>query len=139
MSRDIEPRLFPLKEIVNPLGNVYHALKKTDASFTSFGEAYFTTIKEKSIKGWKKHTVMDMNLIVPAGNVTFFVYNEYIDKLWSFKIGTDNYCRLYVPSDLWVAFRGESNIAALILNIASIEHDPQEAINVPLNSFSIYP
>ena len=123
--------------ISNPLGNIYHALKKTDASFISFGEAYFTTINQNSIKGWKKHTVMDMNLIVPVGNVTFFVYNEYIERLWSFNVGSDNYCRLFIPSNLWVAFRGETNPSAVILNIASVVHDPSEAINVPLNTYPI--
>ena len=36
--------LTPIKIITNPKGDVMHALKRTDDSFSEFGEAYFSTI-----------------------------------------------------------------------------------------------
>ena len=78
---------------------------------------------------------MLMNLFVPNGEVTFFLHDETKKITESHNIGINNYGRLTVPPEIWVAFRGESE-NNLILNIASIEHDPNESENADLSSFS---
>ena len=35
----------PLKHIVVPKGDIYHALKSTDEGYVGFGEAYFSQIE----------------------------------------------------------------------------------------------
>ncbi|EJL6645127.1 dTDP-4-dehydrorhamnose 3,5-epimerase, partial [Vibrio cholerae] len=57
----------PLKQILLDKGAVFHGIKSTDDTFYGFGEAYFSQANHSSIKGWKKHTKMNMNLIVPVG------------------------------------------------------------------------
>jgi len=47
-------------------------------------------------------------------------------------LSKNNYQRLTISPNLWVAFKGVSSTYNLILNIASIEHDPEEAINIDL-------
>ena len=42
----------PIKKIHHEKGDIYHALKSTEDSFTEFGEAYFTTVHKGDIKGW---------------------------------------------------------------------------------------
>ena len=39
-----------------------------------------------------------------------------------------NYKRLTIPPGLWVAFEGIGMNLNLLLNIADLEHDPQEII-----------
>ena len=86
MDRDLEPlfdgvSLNKLKKIPNPKGDIFHALKSSEDSFSGFGEAYFSSIKETEIKGWKKHTKMTMNLIVPVGSIMFYIYDDgSVDK-----------------------------------------------------------
>lgn len=123
--------LTPLKQIYHPKGDIFHAMKKSDAGFDGFGEAYFSTIHQDDMKGWKKHTKMTLNVVVPIGEIEFVVYNE--KEFLSVKLSSRNYQRLTVKSGLWVAFRGigESN---MLLNLASLEHDPAEAINQPLDA-----
>lgn len=123
--------LTPLKQIHNPKGDVFHAMKKSDMGFDGFGEAYFSTIHQGDIKGWKKHTQMTLNLVVPIGEIEFIVYNE--KEFFSVKLSSKNYQRLTVQRGLWMSFRGveESN---MLLNLASLEHDPDEAINQPLDA-----
>ena len=124
--------LTPLKQIHNPKGDVFHAMKKSDAGFDGFGEAYFSTIHKDDIKGWKKHTKMTLNLVVPVGKIEFIVYDENSKEFFSIELSQDNYQRLTVKPNLWMAFRGvEEN--SMLLNLASIEHDPSEAINVELS------
>ena len=43
----------PLKHIVVPKGDIYHALKSTDEGYAGFGEAYFSQIEQGAAKGWK--------------------------------------------------------------------------------------
>lgn len=129
--------LSPLKQIANSKGDIYHALKKSDDNFYGFGEAYFTTVNFNEIKGWKKHSRMILNLIIPVGEIEFVIYD---DREWSktkgeffsVKLSQDNYQRLTISTGLWVAFKGSGKQLNLLLNVASMEHDPGESINVEL-------
>lgn len=125
--------LTPLTQIFHPKGDVYHAMKKSDPGFGGFGEAYFSTIHKGDIKGWKKHTQMTLNLVVPLGEIEFVIYDG--TDFFSTKLSQTNYQRLTVAPNLWVAFRGidETNI---LLNLANMEHDPSEALNLVLDEIS---
>jgi dTDP-4-dehydrorhamnose 3,5-epimerase len=132
--------LTPLRQIHHPKGDVFHAMKKSDAGYEGFGEAYFSTIHKDDIKGWKKHTQMTLNLVVPVGEIEFVMYDDRDDsssngKFLSATLGMDTYQRLTVAPNVWVAFRGlkETN---LLLNLASIEHDPAEAITINLDKIT---
>lgn len=133
--------LTPLKQIVNPKGDLYHAMKQSDNGYKSFGEAYFSTVTKDEIKGWKKHTVMVLNLIVPIGAVEFIIYDDRIDsstknQFFSLILSQENYQRLTVPAGVWMAFRGIGEDLNMLLNIASIEHDPSEAISKQLTDIN---
>jgi dTDP-4-dehydrorhamnose 3,5-epimerase len=118
--------LTPLKQIHHPKGDVLHAMKKSDDGFDGFGEAYFSTVKKGDIKGWKKHTKMTLNLVVPVGEIEFVVYDENKKEFFTVKLSQNHYQRLTVAKGLWMAFKGvgENNI---VLNIANLEHNPNEA------------
>jgi dTDP-4-dehydrorhamnose 3,5-epimerase len=124
-----------LKQIHNPKGDIYHAMKKSDDGFDGFGEAYFSTIHQGDIKGWKKHTKMTLNLVVPVGEIEFVIYDENIKEFFSVKISQDNYQRLTVKPNLWMAFRGMQE-NSILLNLASIEHNPDEASNIEISKIS---
>jgi len=129
--------LTPLKKIDNPKGDVYHALKNTDAGYLGFGETYFSTVKSGEIKGWKKHKKMTMNLIVPAGKIKVVLYDgreESLSKGQFMKISLSptNYFRLTVPPNVCMAFQGIDASLNLLVNIADIPHDPTESENISL-------
>lgn len=132
-------RVFPLKIINTPNGEVKHALKNSDDSFSVFGEAYFSSVDFGTIKGWKKHTQMILNLIVPVGEIKFTVFDdregsESFGQYFSIILGRGNYQRLCISPNLWVAFEGMGEGENTLLNIASIKHNPEEAINMDLNN-----
>ena len=124
--------LTPLKQIRISKGSVLHAMKKSDIGFDGFGEAYFSTVNKNDIKGWKKHTEMTLNLVVPIGKMEFVIYNDKNHNFFNVTISQDNYQRLTISPGFWLAFRGldEKNI---LLNIASIEHDPSESESIDLD------
>lgn len=124
--------LTPLKIIFNENGNVFHGMKASDKGFQGFGEAYFSSLKKGAIKGWKKHNRMTLNLVVILGEIKFVIFNgkDYFEVLLSM----NNYQRLTIRAGLWIAFKGfsEKNI---LLNMANIEHDPNECDLTNLESF----
>lgn len=125
------------KVIKDVKGDLFHVLKASDECFATFGEAYFTSVNRNEVKGWKKHLRMRLNLVVPVGEVSFFIRNDSSDKYIEVRLGPKSYSRLTIPEGYWVAFMGRDEGLNLILNIASIEHDPTESVNASLDSFPI--
>lgn len=122
----------PLKKIYHPKGDILHAIKKSDIGYDGFGEAYFSNINKGDIKGWKKHTKMILNLIVPVGEIEFVIYNEDKKEFFNINISQKNYQRITVKPGLWVAFQGIA-IQNILLNLSNIEHNINEAINLDLD------
>jgi dTDP-4-dehydrorhamnose 3,5-epimerase len=118
-----------LNIINTPGGNVKHAMKKSDNGFEGFGEAYFSHINKNAIKAWKRHKKMTLNLIVPLGKIRFVLFDDREASNTKFQevtISKNNYCRLTVPPMIWMGFQGLSDDGSMLLNIASLEHDPME-------------
>jgi dTDP-4-dehydrorhamnose 3,5-epimerase len=132
-----EPLLTPLRRIEHEKGDLYHGMKAGDPGFAGFGEAYFTTVLIGQIKGWKKHHEMVLNLVVPVGEICFYVHDESIGKTTAYKLGPENYARLTVPAGYWVAFEGRGIGVNLACNLASIVHRADEAVSVDLSSFPL--
>ncbi len=68
--------LTPLKKITHSKGDILHAMKKSEKEFSGFGEAYFSSVYQGKIKGWKKHNKMTLNIIVVKGEIEFVVYDN---------------------------------------------------------------
>ena len=119
----------PLDIIETPGGNVIHAMKETDTGFFGFGEAYFSEVKLGSIKGWKRHREMTLNIVVPVGQIRFVLFDDRDQQKNKFQeviISKENYCRLTLPPMIWMGFQGLSVGKSMLLNIANIKHNPLE-------------
>ena len=128
----------PLEIIETFGGNVLHAMKRDDPGYTGFGEAYFSIVESQAIKAWKRHRKMTLNLVVPVGLIRFIIVDDrninaaephYQEVILS----KDNYNRLSVPPMVWVGFQGLSKDNAMLLNIASIPHNPDESDRKDVN------
>lgn len=118
-----------LKCIETSGGDVMHAMKECDAGYAGFGEAYFSWVLEGVVKAWKRHTLMTMNVVVPVGQVRFVFCSIDASGVKDFRveeIGRDRYVRLTVPPGIWFGFQGLGENQNLVLNVASIPHDPNE-------------
>ncbi len=120
--------IYPSRIIPHPKGNVLHGLKRSDPGFVDFGEAYFSMIAYGEIKGWKKHQRMFLNLLVPVGSIRFHLAVDGDPSVEHVELGETSYQRLFVPPGVWVAFEGRGRSNNLLMNLASIEHDPSESL-----------
>ena len=112
-------------------GDVLHGMKCSDQGFSGFGEAYFSDVDCGAVKAWKRHQEMVLNLIVPVGAIHFVIYDDRkesksFNQFQEITLSrNDNYCRLTVPSMLWVGFQGTA-ATNMLLNIANIVHSSGE-------------
>lgn len=131
--------LTPLKVINVAGGDVLHGMKCSDPGYSGFGEAYFSVVEAGVVKAWKRHRQMTLNLIVPLGSVRFVIYDDRqnsvsYDKYQEVVLAIDNYCRLTVPPMVWMGFQGVDENINMLLNIADIEHLPEEADRKEINA-----
>ena len=125
-----------LKIIKIPAGNIMRILKKKNLTKGGFGEAYFSKIKFRSIKAWKYHKKMFLNLTVPVGKVKFVFYSEKDDRFRVIEIAEKKYSRITVPPKIWFGSKGMSKSESIILNITNIEHNPKEIIRRKKNQIN---
>ena len=122
----------PLSIIDTKGGDVLHAMKISDHGYSGFGEAYFSTIEPDAIKGWKRHKQMVLNLVVPVGTVRFILFDDRdnqdnVNHFQEVTLSVENgYSRLTIPPMIWVGFQGLGLQTSLVLNLANIEHSPEE-------------
>ena len=143
ISKIIGVKISPLKIIESPNGNVFHVMKNTDKEYISFGEAYFSSTNPNSIKGWKRHKIMQLNIIVNVGSIRFVIYDDRKNShtLGCFQeevLSLENYCRLTIPPMVWFAFQGTAKTKSILLNIASIPHNTKEVETQPLEKFNFH-
>jgi len=121
--------LEPVKIFPTDNGDVLHGMKKSADTFLGFGEVYFSEVLFRSIKAWKKHNEMTMNLLVPIGEIKFVISDNVNSKNPKFEevtLSKENYKRLTIPPGMWFGFKGLSEAKSLLVNIADIEHNPKE-------------
>jgi dTDP-4-dehydrorhamnose 3,5-epimerase len=133
--------LTPLKIIAGDNGNIYHLLRSDAPGYISFGEAYISTVKKNARKGWKCHTKMVLNIVVPIGEIKFILFDGRSNSATKgtvneITLSINNYKRLTVPAGIWMAFEGidEENF---LINLASIPHDPSEAQTLDIQSAQV--
>ena len=128
----------PLSIIDAQGGEVMHAMKNSSIGFSGYGEAYFSQIDMGAVKAWKRHKRMILNLIVPIGRIKFVLFDDREKNNKVFQevtLSRDNYCRLTVPPMIWVGFQGMDSNQNILLNIADIEHSPEEVDRREIDDF----
>ena len=81
---------------------------------------------------------MTLNLIVPVGKIRFVLFDKRknsstIEQFAEITLSLENYKRLTIPPGIWLAFMGVGENQNLLLNIASIEHNPEESDKKNIN------
>ncbi len=129
----------PLRRVETIGGDVLHGMRQSDVGYTGFGEAYFSWVSIDAVKAWKRHTQMMMNVVVPVGKVRFvfrYVNSDDVEEFRVEEIGEDRYVRLTVPPGIWFGFQGLGTPQSLVMNIASIPHDPNEVERMLLSDIN---
>ena len=131
-------KLTKLKKINLPKGNVLKFIDKKNKNFIKFGEVYFSFVNYKSIKAWKMHKKMTLNIVVPIGNVRFVLFEmkkNKVSKIEEIKIGQDDYRLLTINPKIWYGFIGISKNPSMIVSLTNMLHDENEMVRENINFF----
>lgn len=133
-------KIIKLKQYFLEEGNLFHGLKNSDDGYDKFGEIYFSFINKNSIKAWKYHKKMTLNLIVPVGSIRFN-FLDFREESSTFKekfaltLSNKDYSRLTVPPKIWFGFKGLGDKTNLLVNIANMPHDDNEVETKDIDKF----
>lgn len=130
-------------------GSVKHGLRNDEEWCTSkigsIGEVYFSEVYSGIIKGWHMHTKMTLRYLCVGGRATVFLY-DLREESPTYKVPMmvelapdgPQYVLLIIPPNIWNAFRAKSGSpnSAIICNLASIPHDPDEISRAPIGSLN---
>jgi dTDP-4-dehydrorhamnose 3,5-epimerase len=125
----------PLKRIKDSRGEVRHMLKRSDPSYTRFGEIYFSVVNPGWVKGWHIHTRMTLNYAIVSGKAQLVLYDARTrsktrGKFQKFVLSLDNYFLVTIPPGVWNGFKGLGKEPAVVANCATHEHDFKEILRL---------
>jgi dTDP-4-dehydrorhamnose 3,5-epimerase len=128
-----------LRIIPDKRGAVMHMMRNDSPVYDNFGEIYFSKVHFGFIKAWKQHKEMTLNLAVPVGKIKLVLFDNrllsptkgFINELY---LSEENYQLISIPPMIWTGFVGLSTETALIANLASIPHQPEEVNKLELSN-----
>ena len=116
-----------IKITSNINGNIQKILNKNDEEFKGFGEIYTSVVKKNTVKAWKYHIKMTLNLTVISGQ-TKFVFFDGEKDFKVIKLSSNNPYILTVPPKIWYGFKSLNNSDSLILSFTNFVFDENEII-----------
>jgi dTDP-4-dehydrorhamnose 3,5-epimerase len=127
--------IHPLRQIADERGKIMHMLRVDDTHFKEFGEVYFSVVYPGVIKGWHLHKQMTLNYAVPVGMIKLVLYDDREesptqDELMELFIGESNYALVKIPPGVWNGFKGIGTESAIVVNCATLPHDPEEIVRM---------
>lgn len=126
-------KITSLKKIKDQRGSVLTMLRSDSKVFNTFGEIYFSTIFNNSIKAWHLHKEAYLNYACITGKVKLVLfddrrksssygqYSEYI-------LTPENYFLITIPSYIWNGFKGLDKNESIVANCMTLPHNENEMI-----------
>jgi dTDP-4-dehydrorhamnose 3,5-epimerase len=125
-----------LNQIVDERGKVMHMLREDSPVFNRFGEIYFSCANSGSIKAWKLHKEIILNLAVVHGSLKLVVFDDRQQSptkgnIQEVFLSPESYSLVTVPPLIWSGFQALGSEMAIVANCASLPHDPAEVERKP--------
>jgi dTDP-4-dehydrorhamnose 3,5-epimerase len=121
----------PLRRIDDQRGSLLQMLRMDDPGFERFGEVYFSSVRPRAVKAWRRHRRTTSNLAVPVGTVRLVLYDERPGsptegQTMILEVGELNYILVTIPPGLWTGWQWLGGECALVANCATEPHDDAE-------------
>jgi dTDP-4-dehydrorhamnose 3,5-epimerase len=129
---------FSLKRFFDKRGAVFRVMRSDDDFYDEFGEVYCSYVKPKAVKAWHLHKEMVLNYAVPTGTILLVLFDTRKDSptrftKQTFQIGVAcSHSLIRIPPGIWNGFCSISKTrGALVVNVASMPHSPEEIVRKP--------
>ncbi len=122
-----------LSKIEDHRGTIFPMLRADAKIFKSFGEIYFSTIFNNSIKAWHLHKKAILNYACIKGQVKLVLFDDRKDsksfgKHAEYILTPSNYFLITIPPFIWNGFIGLHNSESIVANCISLPHDESEMV-----------
>ena len=122
-----------LKKIEDYRGSVLPMLRSDSKVFQSFGEIYFSTIFNNSIKAWHLHKKAVLNYACIKGKVKLVLFDDRNEsssygKYSEYILTPDNYFLITIPPFIWNGFKGLDKFESIVANCINLPHDENEMV-----------
>ena len=122
-----------LNKIEDERGSVLPMLRSDSAIFKSFGEIYFSTIFENSIKAWHLHKNSTLNYACVKGKVKLVLFDDRKNSstkgnYQELILSPENYFLVTIPHNIWNGFKGLGKSESIIANCLTLPHDENEMV-----------
>lgn len=122
-----------LKKIDDERGSVLTMLRSDTKIFKSFGEIYFSTIFNKSIKAWHLHKKAILNYACISGKVKLVLFDDRkesqtLGKYSEHILTPEDFFLITIPPFIWNGFIGLDKAESIVANCISLPHDESEMV-----------
>lgn len=122
-----------LKKISDHRGSVMPMLRSDSKVFQSFGEIYFSTIFNNSIKAWHLHKKAVLNYACIKGKVKLILFDDRaksssFGKFNEYILTPNDYFLITIPPFIWNGFKGLDVSESIVANCINLPHDENEMI-----------
>ena len=122
-----------LKKIEDYRGSVLPMLRSDSKVFQSFGEIYFSTIFNNSIKAWHLHKKAVLNYVCIKGKVKLVLFDDRNEsgsygKYSEYILTPNNYFLITIPPFIWNGFKGLDKSESIVANCINRPHDENEMV-----------
>ena len=122
-----------LSKIEDHRGTIFPMLRADAKIFKSFGEIYFSTIFNNSIKAWHLHKKAILNYACIKGQVKLVLFDDRKDsksfgKHAEYILTPSNYFLITNTPFIWNGFIGLHNSESIVANCISLPHDESEMV-----------
>jgi dTDP-4-dehydrorhamnose 3,5-epimerase len=122
-----------LKKIEDYRGSVLPMLRSDSKVFQSFGEIYFSTIFDNSIKAWHLHKKAVLNYVCIKGKVKLVLFDDRNEsgsygKYSEYILTPNNYFLITIPPFIWNGFKGLDKSESIVANCINLPHDENEMV-----------
>lgn len=115
----------PLNSLYNEKGGISKFLR-VGKNIKKIEEIYFSEVKFKKIKCWKKHIENNLRIYVVSGKIRFVIYKN--NKFYRIDITELSNKYLYIPKNTIFGFQGLKKNNQLLC-VLEIKHNDKEVIN----------
>ena len=133
-----------LRKIPDERGCILHMMRKDSASFTQFGEIYFSIAYPGVIKGWHEHTQQTQNYAVVQGMIKLVLFDNRVNsktykETMEIFTGELNYQLITIPPGVVNGYKCIGTEQCLVANCSDLPYQDGEMIRYdPLSSFIDY-
>ncbi len=115
-------------------GEIFHAFHTLRDNEIDLKEVYFSSIRKNSLRAWKLHTKMTLNLLAIYGSVKIVLIDKRensstYNEINEFLLSQNPFFRLKIPPGIWFGFQGVGRKNNILCNFADLHHDKNEVRN----------